>query len=97
MLRITTHEEAKAVTLRLEGSVAGPVLAEFYRTWHALAASLGSRKLSVDLCGVTFVDEAGRRLLAEIHNTTAAQFLADTPFTKYFAEQASRGTSRSEN
>jgi len=97
MLRITTHEQARAVTIKLEGSVAGPVVAEFDRTWHALAASLGSRKLSVDLCGVTFVDEAGRQLLAEIHNTTAAQFLADTPFTKYFAEQASRGGSNIKN
>jgi hypothetical protein len=33
----------------------------------------------------------GRRLLAEIHAKTGAEFLADTPMTKYFAEEAMQG------
>jgi hypothetical protein len=56
-----------------------------------LAPSLGPRKLSVDLRGITFMDAAGRHVLAEIHDGTGAEFLADTPMTKYFAEEAMRG------
>jgi hypothetical protein len=37
------------------------------------------------------MDAAGRHLLAEIHAKTGADFLADTPMTKYFAEEAMRG------
>jgi len=67
------------------------VVDELSRTWQNLAPSLGSRKLSIDLRGVTFMDLAGRHLLAEIHAKTGAEFLADTPMTKYFAEEAMRG------
>jgi hypothetical protein len=44
----------------------------------------------VDLRGVTFIDKAGRTVLAEIHSKTNADFLADTPMTKYFADEAKR-------
>jgi len=68
-----------------------PMIDELIRTWRDLAPLLGSRKLSIDLRGVTFMDMAGRHLLAEIHSKTGAKFLADTPMTKYFAEEATRG------
>jgi anti-anti-sigma regulatory factor len=90
-VKISIHEAEKAVTLKIEGRIAGPLVPELHRTWQDLAPSLGSRKLSVDLCGVTFADAAGRHLLAEIHHKTGAEFLADTPMTKYFAEEAMRG------
>ena len=60
------------------------------RAWQGLLPSLGSRKLRLDLCGVTFVDEDGRKLLAEIYGKTKAEILADSPLTKYFAEEARR-------
>jgi len=56
-----------------------------------LAPSLGERKLLVDLRGLTHVDGAGRNLLADIHAETGADFLADTPLTKHFAEEAQQG------
>jgi hypothetical protein len=37
------------------------------------------------------MDTNGRNLLAEIHAETGAEFLADTPMTKYFAEEAIQG------
>jgi hypothetical protein len=45
----------------------------------------------VDLRGVMYVDETGRKLLAEIHGRTGAEFVADTPLTKHFAEEARQG------
>ena len=90
-LRITIQDEApRSITLKIEGRVTGPKVLELNRAWQDLAASLGSQRLSVDLRGVTFIDSAGRTLLAEIHSKTNADFLADTPMTKYFADEAKR-------
>ena len=89
-MKITIQEADRAVTLKIEGRATEPLVAELHRAWQDLAASVGSRKLSVDLRGVTFMDATGRRL-AEIHAKTGAEFLADTPMTKYFAEEAMQG------
>jgi hypothetical protein len=88
MLRITIHEGAKAQTIQLEGKIVGPWVEEFNRTWHSLAPSLGSKELHLDLRGVAFVDVKGRQLLREIYQTTHACFLANSPLTKYFADEA---------
>jgi ABC-type transporter Mla MlaB component len=88
-MRVTIHDrEGEQVTLKIEGKVAGPQVPELYRAWQSLATSLGEKSLRVDLRGVTHVDGTGRDLLAEIHARTGAEFLADTPLTKYFAEEA---------
>lgn len=68
----------------------GPWVDELDRTWQSVAAALGSKKLVVDLCGVTQVALDGRRVLADLHKGTGAEFLADTPMTKYFAAEARR-------
>jgi anti-anti-sigma regulatory factor len=89
MLRVTVNQgDGEFVILKIEGKLAGEKVSELHRAWQALAPSLGSRRLSVDLRGVTFVDTTGKRELAEIHSRAGAEFLADTPLTKYFAEQA---------
>jgi hypothetical protein len=77
--------------MKIEGKIAGHLVPELHRAWQDLAPSLGQRKLLVDLRGVTHVDGTGRHLLAEIHAKTGAEFLADTPLTKYFAEEAQQG------
>lgn len=82
------------MTLKIEGKVAGLHVPELHRVWRDLAPSLGERMLRVDLRGVMHVDETGRNLLAEIHAKTGAEFLADTPLTKFFAEEAQLGIRR---
>jgi anti-anti-sigma regulatory factor len=64
MLRIRTFDETHAVTLKLEGKVVRAWVAEARRAW--LDARNG-KKLIIDLLDVTFVDDAGRELLAEMH------------------------------
>lgn len=88
MLKITVHEDAKCQTIQLEGKVVGPWVEELNRAWHTLEPSLDSQKLRLDLRGVTFVDTKGRRLLHEIHQKTNASFMADSPLTQYFADDA---------
>jgi len=89
-LKVTLHEEAGITTVKLEGRLARPWLNELDRTWQSLSPSLGSKKLVIDVCGLTYMDGDAKLLLAEMFKKTGARFLADTPMTKYFAEEAQR-------
>ena len=84
------------VTMRLEGKVIGPWVEECRHAWHAIRAELGSRKLRLDLRGVTFMDGRGTALLREIHKLGEARILADSPLTKYFAERIMRNVQTEE-
>ena len=67
MFRVTVHERPDSLTFQLEGRLAGPWVRELEESWqHALA---GSRKpvIRFDLTGVTYVDAAGKELLAARH------------------------------
>ena len=78
--------------MKLEGRMVGAWVGECERAWLTLESSLSSKKLSLDLCGVTFVDEAGLQLLREIYSATRAEMIANSPLTKHFAEQAMQST-----
>jgi hypothetical protein len=88
MLRISVTDHANSSTMKLEGKITGPWVEELRNSWLSLAPSLGSRALCLDLCGVSFVDANGKKLLREIYQKNSARFLADTPLTQYFAETA---------
>ena len=87
-LRITTNRDSATATLKFEGRVAGAWISECFRAWQSLIPDLGTRKLCIDLRGVTFVDDDGARFLAEIYREHRAQFLTNSPLTRYFAESA---------
>jgi len=89
-LRITINQDPTTATLKLEGRLAGPWIPECVQAWQSLVPTLGPKKLHVDLCGLTFIDQSGAELLAQIYKKHSAQFLTNTPLTKYFAEQAIR-------
>jgi hypothetical protein len=74
----------------LEGKIVGPWVEELARAWHSLELSIGPKQLRLDLRGVAFVDDPGRRLLHEIYLKTHASFLANSPLTHYFADEATR-------
>jgi hypothetical protein len=90
VLKITIDESAKEKTIRLEGKLMGPWVEQFNQVFKAVAESLGSRRLKVDLCGLSHVSVDGRQSLSEIHHATGAEFVANTPITKYFAQEATR-------
>jgi anti-anti-sigma regulatory factor len=89
MLRITIKASKEMQTIQLEGKIVGPWVEEFDRAWHALETDV-SKSLRLDLCGVDFVDDRGRRLLQDIYRKTHASFLANSPLTHYFADEAMR-------
>jgi anti-anti-sigma regulatory factor len=88
-LKITIDEGPAMTTLKLEGRIVGPWAGALRESWDSLKHS-GSKDLVVDLCGVTHIDTAGREILADMYQQTGARFVADTPMTKYFAEEAVR-------
>jgi hypothetical protein len=87
VLRISVESADSWVAMRLEGKVIGPWVEECHRAWESIRADLGSKQLRLDLRGVTFVDGRGTEMLREIQQASSAEVLADSPLTKYFAEQ----------
>jgi anti-anti-sigma regulatory factor len=64
MLRITcTVDDTSLATLKLEGKLVGPWVAELRQTCAQRPACVGGWRL--DLSAVSFVDEAGVQLLRE--------------------------------
>jgi outer membrane protein len=67
MLRITTQKKRGKTTLSVEGRLAGPWVAALEQCWRELHASEPQEKFHLDLCGVSFIDAAGKVLLKEIY------------------------------
>ncbi len=85
MLKITSHTTQAETTLRLEGRLAGAWVQELEQSWrHMTAAERGA--LVVDLRGVTFIEETGKALLAEMWRD-GAEFIAAGCCTKPMVEQ----------
>jgi outer membrane protein len=64
MLRITTEKKRGKTVLSVEGRLAGPWVEALEQCWRT---RVPEEKFSVDLCGVSFIDAAGKALLKEIH------------------------------
>jgi anti-anti-sigma regulatory factor len=88
-LRITFQDTDEAVEMRLEGRVAGPWASELDRVWVEAAPRLASRKLIIDLHNVTYADAAGKQALRKIHAQTRAEFITNTPWAQFLAEEVS--------
>ena len=96
VLRISLDSADSWVAMRLEGKVIGPWVEECHRAWESIRADLGSKQLRLDLRGVTFVDGRGTEMLRKIQQASDAEVLADSPLTKYFAEQIKRKIEKTE-
>ena len=73
MLRITVHEDGALWRLHLAGRLEGPWVAETENTWGS--APVSGRRIEIDMTEVTWIDEAGRRLLQAM-NQAGARFIA---------------------
>ena len=67
MLRITTETRRGRTVLSVEGRVAGASVSILEQCWRDLYAASPRQKFSVSLCGVSFIDNAGKVLLKEMH------------------------------
>lgn len=64
MLRITIHNEANLTSFVIEGKLVGPWVKELEKCLEEALAADPSRVMLVNLAAVTFIDSAGRALLA---------------------------------
>ncbi len=67
MLRITAEKVAGKPSLTVEGKLAGPWVLALEQSWNDLRASAPGQNLSVNLCGVSFIDASGKALLKRIY------------------------------
>ncbi len=67
MLRITTEKKRGKVLLSVEGRLGGQWVAALEQCWRESHAASPREKFLVNLCGVSFIDAAGKVLLKEIH------------------------------
>jgi hypothetical protein len=90
--RVTVQNGPEKLVMKLEGKMVGPWVTECREAWAGLLSSLSTRQLALDLCGVTFVDESGLKLLQEIYRTTGANIITASPLTKHFADRVTEST-----
>jgi outer membrane protein len=76
MLRITTETKSAKTILTVEGRIAGASVATVEQCWRELYAASPKQKYIVNLCGVSFIDSAGKVLLREMHRL-GAEFQAE--------------------
>jgi len=88
VLKLSVKNDPEALHLYLEGRVVPPWTDELEKLWHQTAGHLADKKLFLNLCGTTFVDRNGMRILRQIVQAHNPIILADSPLTRQFAEQA---------
>ena len=71
MLRITVLNDAQGATFKLEGKLTHEWVAEVERAWMDFSTIRRQKHAVVDLCGISFVDDPGRELLARMHSSGA--------------------------
>jgi anti-anti-sigma regulatory factor len=90
MLRITTHCTADSLTFQLEGRLVGPWVKELRDCWQQTLSG-GKRPVHIDLRAVTYVDAAGKELLADLYRQGAVLFAIDCLMKAVVAEVANAG------
>jgi hypothetical protein len=71
MLRIHIEEQCHTVTVKLEGTLAGPWVTELDRRWQNTLARCADKRLAIILEAVRFVDGPGELLLREMYRAGA--------------------------
>ncbi len=87
MLKITAQDDASRTVLALEGKLAGPWVEELKACWEKTG---GGRPITIYLCAVTFVDEQGKNLLAEMYRG-GAELAAKGCMNQAIVDEIARG------
>ncbi len=88
MLRITTQIDPTGTIFLLEGNLAGPWVAELKSCWQRMMPT--QKSVRVVLKTVTFVDDSGKRLLADMHRQ-GVKLTAEGCMTRAIVEEIVRG------
>src|SRR5579862_5296591 len=66
MLRITMHENPEAITFQVEGRLVGEWAKELEESWKCAAALREHRAAIIDLTGILFIDDEGKRVVKRL-------------------------------
>ena len=88
MLKITTQTDATRTIFELEGRLAGAWVQELEDCWRKVANS--DRPVRVMVCAVTFIDDKGKALLAQMHQH-GAELVAEGCMNKGIVDEITRG------
>jgi anti-anti-sigma regulatory factor len=88
VLKITTRTDASKIIFELEGQLAGPWVQELEECWRKAASSDQSVRIMV--CAVTFMDDNGKALLAEMHHH-GAELVAEGCMNTAVVEEIKQG------
>jgi len=72
MLRITISSDSDGAIFKMEGKLAHEWVAEAQKAWAEFTNSAQLKKVVVDLRAVSFVDDPGHELLAQMHDSGAS-------------------------
>jgi anti-anti-sigma regulatory factor len=86
MMRITRQQDGETITLKIEGCLAGELVSEMKCCWDEVKTGDRRRAIRIDLNDVTFIDAAGRELLAQIFASGAIAGAANV-MTRTVVEQ----------
>lgn len=95
MLRITTEARRGKTVISVEGRIAGPQVATLEQCWRELYGSAPKSRYVVNLCGVSFIDNAGKVLLQEIHRL-GAELQAEGCLNEAIVEEISKSGEENE-
>lgn len=93
MLRITTERKRLKTVVTVEGRLAGQWVSAMEQCWRELHSAAPKEKYTVDLCGVSFIDGAGKALLKEIHRQ-GGHLVAQGCLNQAIVDEISAGSSK---
>jgi hypothetical protein len=91
MLKISTRTDGTRIIVELEGSLAGDWVQELEDCWRKAAES--HQPVRVMVCAVTFIDEKGKALLAQMHRHEV-ELVAEGCMNKAIVEEITQGERR---
>ena len=91
MLKISTRTDATRTIFELEGRLAGAWVQELEDCWRKAVNS--DRSVRVMVCAVTFIDDKGKSLLAEMHQH-GAELVAEGCMNSAIVEEIKQGGRR---
>ncbi len=87
-MKVTTQSDRTRTILEIAGKLAGPWVQELEACWQRVVAA--DQPVKVILNAVTFIDNAGRELLTEMHRH-GAELVAEGCMTKAIIDKIIQG------
>lgn len=90
MMKITSQMDDKSITVKLEGALTSDWVKELLLYWQETFVNEKIRSRYIDLTDISFIDDAGKALLALLYKD-GWQLLADDLLTKAIVEEITKG------